>query len=317
MININITIMIDRTNDGEVMLFKAKEVMQHNAITSGRFDFSACQLDVLFMILGFLKNGQRTYTIHANDISAITGREWNYQQLREATETMGSRMFEIETDKTFTQLWLFSKFEYKLGTGSFDVTINKEALPYFFDLKNTFTVIHLKSVLSCSSKYAKRLYALCCQWRSIQSKRLSIKELKQMLGLIDKKGNEQFVLWGDFRRYVLDVAKEQINANTNITFDYKPIKKGRSFQYIDLLIDVNNRLQLEIDFNEDISKQKFYQRLLDSGFNELQAKQISEGTTEEEYLILLDQLNKKKDLKVRTNGVAYLVGIYKKKGIIK
>ena len=138
-----------------------------------------------------------------------------------------------------------------------------------------------------------------------------------MLGLIDKKGNEQFVLWGDFRRYVLDVAKEQINANTNITFDYKPIKKGRSFQYIDLLIDVNNRLQLEIDFNEDISKQKFYQRLLDSGFNELQAKQISEGTTEEEYLILLDQLNKKKDLKVRTNGVAYLVGIYKKKGIIK
>ncbi|HTO16407.1 MAG TPA: replication initiation protein [Edaphocola sp.] len=309
--------MIDRTNDGEVMLFKAKEVMQHNAITSGRFDFSACQLDVLFMILGFLKNGQRTYTIHANDISAITGREWNYQQLREATETMGSRMFEIETDKTFTQLWLFSKFEYKLGTGSFDVTINKEALPYFFDLKNTFTVIHLKSVLSCSSKYAKRLYALCCQWRSIQSKRLSIKELKQMLGLIDKKGNEQFVLWGDFRRYVLDVAKEQINANTNITFDYKPIKKGRSFQYIDLLIDVNNRLQLEIDFNEDISKQKFYQRLLDSGFNELQAKQISEGTTEEEYLILLDQLNKKKDLKVRTNGVAYLVGIYKKKGIIK
>lgn len=309
--------MIDRTSDGEVMLFKAKEVMQHNAITSGRFDFSACQLDVLFMILGFLKNGQRTYTIHANDISAITGREWNYQQLREATETMGSRMFEIETDKTFTQLWLFSKFEYKLGTGSFDVTINKEALPYFFDLKNTFTVIHLKSVLSCSSKYAKRLYALCCQWRSIQSKRLSIKELKQMLGLIDKKGNEQFVLWGDFRRYVLDVAKEQINANTNITFDYKPIKKGRSFQYIDLLIDVNNRLQLEIDFNEDISKQKFYQRLLDSGFNELQAKQISEGTTEEEYLILLDQLNKKKDLKVRTNGVAYLVGIYKKKGIIK
>lgn len=309
--------MIDRTNDGEVMLFNEKEVMQHNAITSGRYDFSACQLDVLFMILGFLEKNKRTYTIHANDISTITGREWNYQQLREATETMGSRVFEIETDKTFTQLWLFSKFEYKIGTGSFDVTINKEALPYFFDLKNTFTVIHLKSVLSCSSKYAKRLYALCCQWRSIQSKRLSIKELKQMLGLIDKKGKEQFALWGDFRRYVLDVAKEQINANTNITFDYKAIKKGRSFQYIDLLIDTNNKLQLEIDFNEDIPKQKFYQRLLDSGFNDKQAEQISEGTTEQEYLILLDQLNKKKDLKVRTNGVAYLVGIYKQKGIIK
>ena len=309
--------MIDKTNEGEVMLFQSKEIMQHNAITSGRYDFSACQLDILFMILGYLKQGQKTYTIHANDIATITGREWNYQQLKEATETMGSRMFEIETEKTLTQLWLFSSFEYKIGTGSFEVTLNSKALPYFFDLKNNFSVIHLKSVLSCSSKFAKRIYALCCQWRSIQSKRMPIKELKQMLGLIDSKGNEQFERISNFKLRVLDVAKDQINRNTNLTFDYKLIKRGRSYEYIDLLIDANNNIQFDIDFQEDIEIQKFYSRLLDSGFNELQAKQISEGTTEKEFDELLLSLNQKKDLKVRTNPIAYLVGIYKNKGLLK
>ena len=309
--------MIDKTNEGEVMLFQAKEVMQHNAITSGRFDFSACQLDILFMILGYLKQGQKTYTIHASDIATITGRDWNYQQLKEATETMGSRMFEIETEKTLTQLWLFSSFEYKIGTGSFEVTLNSKALPYFFDLKNNFSVIHLKSVLSCSSKYAKRIYALCCQWRCIQSKRMTIVELKKMLGLIDNKGNEQFERLSSFKLRVLDVAKDQINRNTNLTFDYKLIKKGRAYEYIDLLINANNNIHLDIDFNKDIDKQKFFQRLLDSGFNENQAKQISESTIEEEHEELLVSLRNKKDLRVKTNPIAYLVGVYKNKGYIK
>ena len=146
---------------------------------------------------------------------------------------------------------------------------------------------------------------------------MPIVELKKMLGLIDNKGNEQFERISNFKLKVLDVAKDQINRNTNLTFDYKLIKRGRSYEYIDLLIDANNNIQFDIDFQEDIEIQKFYSRLLDSGFNELQAKQISEGTTEKEFDELLLSLNQKKDLKVRKSPVAYLVGIYRNKGILK
>ena len=120
-------------------------------------------------------------------------------------------MFEIETPKKISQLWLFSKVDYLIGTGSFSVKLNDEALPYFFELKNNFTALQLKSVLNCSSKYAKRLYGIACQWRSIGSKRFEIVELKKMLGLIDKKGNEQFERISQFKEYVLDIAKKQIN----------------------------------------------------------------------------------------------------------
>jgi hypothetical protein len=69
------------------------------------------------------------------DIDTITGRKWNLKQLREATESIGSRMFEIQTTEKLTQIWLFSKVEYLKGTGSFTIKINEDARPYFFALK--------------------------------------------------------------------------------------------------------------------------------------------------------------------------------------
>jgi plasmid replication initiation protein len=166
-----------------------KLVYQHNVITSGRYDYSAVMLDILFMVLSSLEVGKLEYTIHVQDIEAITGRKWNLKQLREATESIGSRMFEIETPEKISQIWLFSKVDYLIGTGSFTIKLNVDASPYFFELKNNFTSLQLKSVLNCSSKYAKRLYGIACQWRSVGSKRFEIEELKKMLGLIDKKGN--------------------------------------------------------------------------------------------------------------------------------
>ena len=227
-----------------------KLIYQHNVITSGRYDYSACMLDILFMVLSGLEVGKLEYTIHVQDIEAITGRKWNLKQLREATESIGSRMFEIETHEQIRQIWLFSNVDYILGTGSFTVGINPKASPYFFELKNNFTAMQLKSVLNCSSKYAKRLYAIACQWRSVGSKRFEIEELKKMLGLIDKKGNEQFVEITAFKKFVLEIAKKQINENTDIEIDFELKKRGRSFHWITLHINSQKFKQLEIDFNQ-------------------------------------------------------------------
>ena len=160
-----------------------KLIYQHNVITSGRYDYSSSMLDILFMVLSSLEKGKLEYDIHVQDIEDITGHQWNLKQLREATESIGSRMFEIETPESIEQIWLFSRVKYMLGTGSFMIKLNEDASPYFFELKNNFTSMQLKSVLNCSSKYAKRLYGIACQWRSVGSKRFEIVELKKMLVL--------------------------------------------------------------------------------------------------------------------------------------
>ena len=295
-----------------------KLIYQHNVITSGRYDYSACMLDILFMVLSCLEKGKLEYTIHAQDIEEITGRKWNLKQLRESTESIGSRMFEIETPNEIDQIWLFSRVKYMKGTGSFIVKLNDEATPYFFDLKNNFTALQLKSVLNCSSKYAKRLYAIACQWRSVGVKRFEIKELKQMLGLIDKKGNEQFERISDFKKFVLDIARTQICENTDIEIDYELKKRGREFYWITLHINSQKFKQLEIDFDKPIDIQKFRSKLMAYGFNDEQASIIASKEKEKDFDILITDLNDKvRNRKINVkNSVGYLVGIYQKKGIL-
>jgi len=293
-------------------------VYQHNVITSGRYDYSACMLDILFMVLSCLEKEKLEYTIHTHDIEEITGRKWNYKQLRDATAEIGSRLFEIETPEVYRQLWLFEYVDYMKGTGSFKIKINESAKPYFFDLKNNFTALQLKSVLNCSSKYAKRLYAIARQWRSVGTKRFEIQELKQMLGLIDKKGNEQFERISDFKIKVLDIARKQISENTDIEIDYELKKRGREFYWIILHINSQKFKQLEIDFEKPLKTQKFISKLVMYGFSQEQAELISEKEKEKDFDILITDLNEKirqRKLKIE-NSAGYLIGVYQKKGIL-
>jgi plasmid replication initiation protein len=295
-----------------------KLIYQHNVITSGRYDYSACMLDILFMVLSGLEVGKLEYNIHVQDIEAITGRKWNLKQLREATESIGSRMFEIETPESLEQLWLFSRVKYLKGTGSFTVKLNEEATPYFFELKNNFTAMQLKSVLNCTSKYAKRLYGIACQWRSVGSKRFEISELKKMLGLIDKKGNEQFERISDFKKFVLDIARTQISENTDIELDYELKKRGREFYWVTLHINSQKFKQLEIDFAKPVDIQKFKSKLMAYGFTDEQAEIIATKEKEKDFDILITELNEKvRSRKLSVNkSIAYLVGVYQKKEIL-
>ena len=309
-----------------------KKIKQHNTITSGRYDFSACQLDILFMLLATLDESDelgKEYHIRVRDIELITGRKWNYQQLREGTEDMMSRVFEIQESRGLAQIVLFTKVQYLDGTGSFYMKINEEARPYFFDLKNNFTLLELKSVLGCTSKHAKRLYSLACQWRGTGGHTYSIGELKEMLGLKDPKGKEpeQYKQIGQFKEKVLDIAKRQINEHTDIVFDYELLKvRGRSFDTIKLFCGFskpNLQLQLDIDFKGDIEKQKKNGELLQKIAN-IQAIGIRDDLAElwavkywkqfvEEKNNLLEAIQKGK---VIDDKPAYLAGIFKKKGYL-
>jgi plasmid replication initiation protein len=307
-----------------------KKIKQHNTITSGRYDFSACQLDVLFMLLANLNEDDelnKIYNIRVKDIELITGRKWNYQQLKDGNEGMMSRVFEIQMPKGLRQIVLFSHIDYLDGTGSFDMKINQDARPYFFELKNNFTLLELKSVLGCSSKHAKRLYSLACQWRGTGGHTYGLGEFKEMLGLKDPKGKEaeQYKQIGEFKKSVLDIAKKQINENTDIIFDYELIKtRGRSFDTIKLFCGFSKpKFQMEIDFNGDIEKQKNNGELLQKIENikaigirddlaELWAvKYWKEFVSEKNNII--EQMQKGKPIE---DKAAYLAGVFKKKGLV-
>lgn len=294
---------------------------QHNALTSGRYDFTACQLDIMFMILASLKDNESQYQIHVTDIESITGRKWNIAQLTESTEGLLTRMFEVEMEDGYTQFVLFQYFKYLKGTRTIEIKLSEISLPYFFELKNNFTHFQLKSVLDCSSSYAKRLYMLACQWRAIGKfpRPIPILELKKMLGLVDKKGNEQYGEITGFKTKVLDIAKKQINEHTDIHFDYELYKKGRSFTHIQLFVQdsKNKPEQLEIDFQKDVELQKNVRNVMAYGLTKQQAEEIVKDGYDK-FLDFIDALNKEiqQGKKTVDNAPAYITGAYQKKGIL-
>jgi len=248
---------------------KPQIVKQDNSITNARYDFTACQLDILFCVMGQIHDNDdndRIYVIYAREIETLTGRQWQYTQFKEATENMGSRMFEIETESKYRQFWLFQHVDYIKGQGRIEIMFTRNAINMLKELKNNFTTYELQSALSMSSKFAKRIYQICSQWKDIgETKRFEIRELKMNLGLIDTKGNEQFTGIGMFKSRVLDIAMRQINENTDLKVSYKLQGEGnkkRPLKFITFYIIKKNPHILPIEFEKDVNPDARLQNLV-------------------------------------------------------
>lgn len=230
-------------------------IRQHNAITSARYDYSACQMDIFFYLLSRLRRHDQPnheYTIYVRDIEELTGRQWNYQQLREATADMGSRMFEVDSDRSYQQLWMFQRVEYVKGKGCLLIQLAEPIRPFLFNLKENFTSYELHSALKLTSKYAKRIYQLVSQWKDKELTRTySLDELKHMLYLKDPKGRqaEMFQNISQLKARVLDVAVRQVSEHTDLHIDYLLLKQGKAYESVRFTVARQQPRQLPIEFD--------------------------------------------------------------------
>jgi len=174
-----------------------------------------------------------TYELNIRELSELTGKKYNASYLHKATADMGSRVFEVFTERTYEQLWMFQRVKYLLGQGIIEIKLTEDILPYLFDLKENFTSYELASALRLTSKYAKRIYQLCSQWKDKgETKKYDLEDFKKMLGLLDEKGNGKIKQIGQLREKVLDVAVKQINEHTELHISYSLEKKVRTFKNI-------------------------------------------------------------------------------------
>ncbi len=214
---------------------KELEVRQHNALTNARYEYTELQLDLFFFIISKLRKGDKDtiYQLDIMELSNLTGKRYNGAYLQKATADMGSRMLEVEDASEYRQIWMFQQIRFLKGQGIIEFDLTRHVLPYLFDLKNNFTSYELAAALRLTSKYAKRVYQLCSQWKNLgETKKYDILEFKRMLGLVDDKGTDKMPRISDFKVSVLDLAAKQINEHTELHVSYKLEKKGKAFKYI-------------------------------------------------------------------------------------
>jgi plasmid replication initiation protein len=244
------------------------EIRQSNIITNSRYEMSACELDLVFLLLSQLKktdDNNQKYTLYVKEIESITGREWQYQQLRESTMKLVTRGYEFTNQNgNLMQITLFSSCEYLKGKGSIEIEISPKMRPYLFDLKEKFTSFKLMASLNMNSKFSKRIYMLCSQFKDLGKLKMSIEELKFKLHLKDPKGKEkeQFKQIGQLKKDVLNRSVKEINEYSDILIQYELFKKGRSFVDIVFTIIPKDTKHVNlIKFDENVEIQKITQIL--------------------------------------------------------
>ena len=191
-----------------------------------------------------------------------------YRDVQKIIKQLMSRVIsinrEIDNIPTTTHLNIFGYVRYWHGKGYADVKISNDILPYLLSLKEQFTQYKLSQISTFSSMYAMRIYEILKSKESIGSSTIFLDDLRRMLNM---KPNT-FKAFKDFRIYVLEIAKREINTKTDLTIDYTFHKAGRKIIAVEFTIEKKIKLEQHPQSIELQKKQtNIAQKLLKYGFS--------------------------------------------------
>lgn len=130
-----------------------------------------------------------------------------------------------------------------------DLSCTTEAKTLFFNIDAIgYIRYQLKNVLPLTSKYSVLLYIYLLDNRFRSSWEISLKELRETVFRVNTETYEDFKY---FKRDILEKSIKEVNAKTDLTFAYEPIKAGRKISKIKFrLIKDEVTLSLEEDPNQ-------------------------------------------------------------------
>jgi len=205
-------------------------VVQSNKLIEAHYRLSLQEKRLILWLIKEIDKSDtdfKRYHLKITDFAEIMdlNPKTQYKEMRRITRSLITRPIEIEnheTDSTIQMAWLcFS--EWKPKNGSFSVEFHPALKPYLLQLKSHFTKIGFADFLGLRSVYSVRLFELLAQYESIGSRTMKISDIRSWCGIQE----EEYQLYADLKRKVLNRARDEINAKTEYEVDYREIKESR------------------------------------------------------------------------------------------
>ena len=161
----------------------------------------------------------------------------------------------------FVMCQIFKRFRlYKDDEGEWLVSIDchDDVLPLMFDLQKYYFKYELWNALQLTSFNQQRMYELLKQYEKVGERTVSIKDLREWLGLKP----DEYPRWDNFKKRVLDASQEALVRYTDIKFTWEVTgKKGKGGKI--------NALKFVIEKNNDYARQfTFDDYLIEQGLPE-------------------------------------------------
>lgn len=294
-------------------------VVRRNDLVEGRYRINSCLARrILYRALAQINPSdmhfRESYKVKLSDVAEVSGHKMNdsyYPRAEEAIKLLQSQVAETwDTDnKEYAVHSWFHKIKYNWGDGSVSVIFHDDMGPVLLNLiqSGSFTVADEKFLAIINSPYSDRIYGLLKQYQKVGHRTMSIEEIRDKLK-IEKK----YPLFYDFRRYVLDVAKKEINQKTDISFDYELIREGRKVVAIHFIVMRKKpSVTLENKEETDPKAHTIFQALTRHGVAEKTARELIADYDTEQIGWHVKEYEKLKKTK-KVNGVGWLVQGIKK-----
>lgn len=201
-------------------------VVKSNKLIQARYKLSLNEQKIILYAVSKLDREKEKFNIlqiETNKFVKLLGTsQFRYTEVKELVSELMKKQVSIQTEKSDLIVNWVSSIEYLNNLGIIELEFSEKLIPYLLQLKKQFTRYELKNILSLKNKHSIRLYELLKQYETIGKRKFELKELKEILML---KGQYERIY--DFKKYVIEPSRDEINQHTDISIDYQDIKTGR------------------------------------------------------------------------------------------
>jgi plasmid replication initiation protein len=225
-------------------------VVKSNELVEARYRLTATEQKIIYKLISVINKYDEDFKPYIFKISELmelmdTTNKNLYTEVKDTTKNLMKKVFTIKDKikKSELQVAWFSSAEYKDGEGLVELEFSPKLKPFLLQLKEAFTQFDIKNVMQLRSGYSCRIYELLKQKEYMGERVLAIADLRKKLGIEDI----EYKLYGDFKRKIILQSQKEINAKTDISFEFEEIKGIRKkVTAIKFIIHSKNPTQIEL-----------------------------------------------------------------------
>lgn len=157
---------------------------------------------------------------------SLLATDTNQTRFKDAIKALHLKYFEYKDEEGNWEIIHLIETPKILKKGIIRFRLSDKLVNVFLDFSKGYSKYNSEVSLNLKSIYSMRLYELI----SNQKKPITFKieTLREMFKLGDK-----YKLIGSFIQKIIDPSKKELDGFANWSFDYKPIKRGRKYEYIE------------------------------------------------------------------------------------
>ena len=228
-------------------------LVQPNLMIDADYDLNKHQTNIVMMGLGLLdttainRSGDAiTFDIaDLHKVSKSKLRKDRYiaiikQSLKDIKNSPLSLVNPVTKD--FREIPWLSELSGNLNTNKITLYFNQRVLDLFSEIKGDYTQCLLRNTMPLKTTYAKRLYQMVMQYKPPQKvSAIALGEFRSMLQLLDSYPD-----YNDLNRYVIIPAIKDINKQTDILLNARPVKTGKTVNALQFSYKFKSKNQADV-----------------------------------------------------------------------